>query len=74
MFLVNLFFLKREVAGAAAVRRTIAKNFVLRAIRLNSRLKTEAAPDESKSCGNQPAYISPINRRLAAPVFSKYCT
>ena len=64
---MNKFVLKREMAGAAAVRRILANYSVLRAFSLNSRLETEAAPDGSRACGNQPAYISLINRRLAVP-------
>lgn len=72
--IAKVCFPKREMAGTAAVRRALVKNFVLRALSLNSRPKTEAAPDGSRSCGNQPAYISLINRRLAVPAFLSYCT
>jgi hypothetical protein len=74
MIVSDLACLKREMAGAATVRRILVNCSVLRACRLNSRPETEAAPDGSRSCGNQPAYISLINRRLAAPAFSLYCT
>lgn len=58
------------MARAAAVIRTLASCFVLKAFCLNSRFRTEAAPDGSKSCGNQPAYISLINRCLTVHAFS----
>ncbi len=60
----------KKRAGAAAARRTRVNYSVLEAFSLNSRPETEAAPDGSRSCGNQPAYINLINRRHAGPAFS----